>query len=682
MGTLTAHTSRLPEHCIHKLPTSCRLTSIANCCACADERAHSPSYSTYVDGVGYVARASRWQRYCWFCKTFWENRVEASQLRPSQTRIPHVPDQTHFLDTWYDFHRGYRLIHRDDGSEERVAVLGEPFRDVDPGRLPRSLDELRAGYERSAADRPQHLDEQIPVETHPVPSLDDTLQSLLDQASADAEADMDASAEPPPQQTPLSARDSPDHASLRVAGQAMQATRSRNREYQNRRIAALRRELHRMRNGIERVITGLRELGEMVPDPSEATGRLASLGRTLDSLDPTADSDSDLREPPIPPAPAAGALYRDASQSDHQQRLQEAEALFAQARRFRAQSARDLENAQASLEEARRHREDAAEVLEGADIDLAEHRAQFSQVRREQQTARNMTRVFGTREEMESQGNDYVSPIGGMFTRAWDRFRVAEDVRREERILTQALQDEQHVPDDSSIATNTVQEDHLNEYYSLLRLQGWSQQSQSQPDRAGAAMPLAASASTGTNGEQDPARDQDTNSSADQPLLVTSPGTSTLARLLRQTPEPERTAIIARMTENGTAQALDNSLSSFENYRRPDTLRMLLRSSLGAQLPDPEDDDTRNPHQGLDAVDSGRPDPKDDQDMMFRLDCKICYTQIADTACLPCGHLVMCNWCSDQHSPVMLHDRTRPRGLANCPVCRKRVKQKVRIYRA
>lgn len=67
MGTLTAEMPRLPEYCDHKLPTSCRLSSIPNCCACADERPHQSSYSTYVDGVGFVARGARWDRYCWPC---------------------------------------------------------------------------------------------------------------------------------------------------------------------------------------------------------------------------------------------------------------------------------------------------------------------------------------------------------------------------------------------------------------------------------------------------------------------------------------------------------------------------------------------------------------------------------------------------------------------------------------
>lgn len=37
----------------------------------------------------------------------------------------------------------------------------------------------------------------------------------------------------------------------------------------------------------------------------------------------------------------------------------------------------------------------------------------------------------------------------------------------------------------------------------------------------------------------------------------------------------------------------------------------------------------------------------------------------------------MCKWCADQTVPSHKADRTRPATQASCPVCRKRVKQKV-----
>ncbi|KAF2218918.1 hypothetical protein BDZ85DRAFT_207106 [Elsinoe ampelina] len=82
---------------------------------------------------------------------------------------------------------------------------------------------------------------------------------------------------------------------------------------------------------------------------------------------------------------------------------------------------------------------------------------------------------------------------------------------------------------------------------------------------------------------------------------------------------------------------------------------------------------------GLD-VDPDRPEPRTDEDLTVKLDCRICYTQPAEIACLPCGHLVMCRWCSEQHCPGLRSDRTVPeRKGTQCPACRKVVKKKVRV---
>lgn len=562
-------------------------------------------------------------------------------MTSAQTRIPQVPDQTDFLQKWYDFHRGYRIVTKEDGSEERIAVLGEPFADVSPGHLPRTLDELRAGRDRSDADRPQHID--LPHQTAPTgPSLDAELDQMFEDAAAEENR-----ARPPP----LSS-DQPQDP-IRIAGQAIHAAGSRNREYQNRRIAALRRELHRMRNGIERVISGLRDLGEMVPDPTEATARLANLGRTLDDMEAThpAATTEHFSDRPSP-APPVGTVYSDSSLATIQQRLDMAQLHLEHAQRYRDQSSHDVNLAQAALDEARRNRDEASEVLDGADLDLADHRAQISRLRREQRTAENYIRVFGSREDMDAAGSDYVSPIGSMFTRAWERFGIAEEVRREESTLRQALLDEERAPaiQDYPIA-NTAFENQLEDYYAMLRRQ----------DRIA----------------YDPTADHLANELAVAPQ-------NRLEHLLRNTQEPERSAIIARMRDNGTAQVLEQSFSDgpFDFYRRLGATRSILGPRrLSSLSEDSVDEEDPGALRGLDAEDSGRPEAKEDEDMLLKLDCKICYTQLADTACLPCGHLVMCQWCSDQHSPVMQHDRTRPRIPANCPVCRKRVKQKVRIYR-
>lgn len=45
---------------------------------------------------------------------------------------------------------------------------------------------------------------------------------------------------------------------------------------------------------------------------------------------------------------------------------------------------------------------------------------------------------------------------------------------------------------------------------------------------------------------------------------------------------------------------------------------------------------------GLDSV--PRPEPLNDEQMLIRVECGICLQQIANTACVPCGHVVMCEW--------------------------------------
>ncbi|KAK0902268.1 hypothetical protein LTR91_019080 [Friedmanniomyces endolithicus] len=302
MGTLTGTQTRLPGQCEHKLPTSCRLTSILNCCACADERPHAASYSTYVDGLGFVPWGTRWQRYCWYCREFWAKRVGVSGLRPALTRVPEVPEQREFLERWEEFHRGFRVVVGEGGGEERVAVLGEDWREVDPGCLPRTLEELRAGRAASEVVTQRVVQVEAQEEERPGQTLEDTLDQMFQEAEGE-----DAAGRVPTQPARPGARPSGEvpslsiHDMLSTAGgrdaqrdaqarpnnihaQAMVPAVNRNREYQARRIAALRRELHRMRNGIERVISGLRDLGEAVPEHAEATNRLTELGSTLDEI--------------------------------------------------------------------------------------------------------------------------------------------------------------------------------------------------------------------------------------------------------------------------------------------------------------------------------------------------------------------------------------------------------------
>ncbi|KAF2086439.1 hypothetical protein K490DRAFT_9207, partial [Saccharata proteae CBS 121410] len=65
------------------------------------------------------------------------------------------------------------------------------------------------------------------------------------------------------------------------------------------------------------------------------------------------------------------------------------------------------------------------------------------------------------------------------------------------------------------------------------------------------------------------------------------------------------------------------------------------------------------------------------EEMTTVLECKVCFSQCADTALLPCGHMVMCRWCADIQIPARPNDHTQPAAPAKCPTCRKKVTKRV-----
>lgn len=76
-----------------------------------------------------------------------------------------------------------------------------------------------------------------------------------------------------------------------------------------------------------------------------------------------------------------------------------------------------------------------------------------------------------------------------------------------------------------------------------------------------------------------------------------------------------------------------------------------------------------------------RPPPMDPDSMMLDMACSICKEHLIDTVVLPCGHAVMCNWCADIHVPTRKQDKSTPKhGSAKCPMCRSRIKHKVRFH--
>jgi len=332
MGTLTGDLPVLEAHCSHKLPSSCRLSAYKNgrleCCACQDIRPHSVSgfYSVYIDGVGLVSRGTRWQRYCFFCKEFWQNRLAATDppMESNQTRIPEVPDQTEFTEKWFDYHRGYRIV-RDGEEEKRIEMKLEiPWRDVDPGTLP-----LKDHAQRSVTIR--HAP-STQARQEPTVSIESALDALFE----------DTDDNPP------------------------------------------------------------------VPN-----GHIQP-----------------VQQPP-PARPRQGLTEADITAAQHaKDRLEDADRVLAEVETLHQRLTQELATAESQLRDRTEERR----------VALREHRAAQQLVRvlgtqggGTERDAQRMARVWGTRDEIVRQGANYISPITDMFTRAYDRYRIAEEVRAEER---------------------------------------------------------------------------------------------------------------------------------------------------------------------------------------------------------------------------------------------------------
>lgn len=429
---------------------------------------------------------------------FWENRVSAAGIPSTQTRIPEDPDQTEFVQRWFEFHQGYRTVRREDRSEHRVAVVGEPLKDVTPGHLPRTLDELRNGITTSSAEQELRTNalraptQQIEI-SQPVQSLEDTLDDLLEQAIAEEEE------------------------------------------------------------------------------------QSATLNGSQEAL--------------IPENVDARLVQSNNAQPDEHMAFQSGQATEVTRRGLR---------------------------------------------RRERHMAM-LRRVFGTPEEIQSE--EYVSPITSMFNRAWERHRRLQELRR---------------------AQESLAGEHGTAWWAL----GEDRYLQRSPRSEGEAV-------------------QEASSPEIHQHLATREGVADLNETAignmqrhREPAVPESEIAgsfsLAESGEGPDLQAQRPSEQHFEELHRG-TVWMAARAAYLHRMIR-----SQPMFAGLDGDD--RPEPLTDEQMTVKLECKICLTQKADIACIPCGHLSMCNWCADQAIPVRESSVIPKDRRAQCPVCRKGVKQRVKIF--
>jgi len=407
---------------------------------------------------------------------------------------------------WNEFHQGYRIVTLADGSEQRIAVLGEPFKEVSPGFLPRTLEQVAAGVENDAR-RPENrfgrqrlLDENERT-GEPQPSLQDALDNLLRDTSEEIE-------------------------------------------------------------------------------PGDSRRNIAPV--TAATRDPG----------------SAGPTHP---------------------------------------------------------------------LTRRQRRNEQFQRIFGSREDI--QRDDYESPLAAMYSRAYDRYRQAEERRVDG---TSAAPPVQRL---SGQERRDVEEQLL---WGVMRD---SQATSESLEREGDVWSYAPAAPR-TGGDGTPSLVTSTPRSGESNYSYTHLLADRHHRSLRPAPSniPPRT----------TGPTPNASLHTRPPRSLPSTIparpvAMPYGSVSGYLRHNMSVDSVFAPatpmlFPSVHSLDSqpDRPPPMSDDAMTKLLACQVCYQQLADTAVLPCGHMVMCQWCADVVVPVR-HSHVAVPG-AHCPMCRRVVKQKFRIY--
>ena len=89
---------------------------------------------------------------CLHCTVFWDTRIAASSISLSDARLPDVPDQSSFIEKWFDWYHGYRIIFKEDGTVDQHPLQRDRLREVPPGHLPQ-MDDLDTSSE---IDHSQH----------------------------------------------------------------------------------------------------------------------------------------------------------------------------------------------------------------------------------------------------------------------------------------------------------------------------------------------------------------------------------------------------------------------------------------------------------------------------------------------------------------------------------------------
>ncbi|KAI9747360.1 MAG: hypothetical protein M1835_002131 [Candelina submexicana] len=678
---------------------------------------------------------------------FWNSRVAAARPRitVAETRIPEIPDQSEFLRTWFTHYATHNTARIGDNTEDSRVIPPEPREGSTYGGVLRTSNEALG----PSAQQSPSMSRGTPRAVQSPSNIPFRIASQ--RRIRFEEPDMPQRSVQAPVALP------PLHARASQVGPDPE------------RVFRMQENLQRLSSGLQLLISDLQDLRTRIPESDRAVDQTGRLADTLVAV-----------------RRRVNGLHYDTPYDTQRYDLNSRPYDLNGDRRAILQHRIDL--AHSNLHRAISSRERAANELEASESEVQASRERTRvlerELEREVRSIENLTRLFGSREDVERQGADYESPIGGMFNRAWGRYREREEERSRQQVLREVPHSE-----DSYLETDLPEVPETPEANEPFGNESWLPEDHSgtfselrmfdelslaeSPSLIGSNSSILTSLST--TAQPDSTQSQRTadligtirnRHNRNTPVGLIGPRPvrritpeervdQVRIRAQRQAQEdiqearnrmwdrmpahrnlwredenPLRANIGRTFNPRATIRHRDSpSGPGYGHRRRSPRRRSAYRAGTQAHADEVlnyppfsgqiQAIDTTNqmlrwhgvtdsyeeahtPHQarvvydsledtdegytaegegkGLDDDNDGRPEPKDREEMTMILECKICYDQIADTACLPCGHLAMCQWCAEKHIPSQEKDRTRPRKLANCPMCRKRVKQKVKIF--
>jgi len=280
-----------------------------------------------------------------------------------------------------------------------------------------------------------------------------------------------------------------------------------------------------------------------------------------------------------------------------------------------------------------------------------------------QRARERFARVFGTREDLQHE--NYESPLSTMFNRASDRYRQAEERRATDTTAPPPL-------DGLSAQERRDIEEQL--LWGVMRESASQQNLEQEGDVWSYTPRLREEATSADDAHWTPEQARNRRGSAItrfqhaiHPTTTAGPSTP-LTSTADASPSPP-------LNGNGMSQvqtSIEQITSEIQRLRIVSEAVTSTRHSMTSRFVQPD-----QPLQSLDSQ-PDRPEPLTDEQMTRNLSCRVCYQQLADIAVLPCGHMVMCQWCADVVIPVR-HSHL-PVRMSKCPVCRKQVKQRFKIH--